>query len=234
MIPPDSKNTIECENCHLRLLCFPSCANNSEDRNYFNNITKKGIVIPKNSTIFNQGDYSSHIYIVRSGNIKITKKISENLEQVIGFYLPGDIIEIENINSDIYQSNAVATQRSSVCSIQTNELKNIKITDFQFYLLNLAIKEIQTIKNVNKIIHLNSRQKIAIFLYTLISRYKEKKICHNYFPLPMSKKDISNFLGVTPETFSRILTQFKNENIITSKGNMILILDEYKIIKIIG
>lgn len=95
---------------------------------------------PTKSTIFNQHETSPYIYAVRSGAVKTTISLSDKREQITGFFLPGD-----NIESNIYNNNAYAIQKTSICSISTENLKTIssQVDGLQEYFLQLAAKQIQ-------------------------------------------------------------------------------------------
>ena len=77
---------------------------------------------------------------------------------------------------------------------------------------------------------LSARERLAFFLI------KQNKIAiriygqMNKINLPMSRYDISDYLGVTTETISRIFTQFEAEGLITSlKASEIIIRDRRRL-----
>lgn len=73
---------------------------------------------------------------------------------------------------------------------------------------------------------LNASERVAMFLLSLAARYKAKQLSDKLIDLPMSKGDISNYLGITAETLSRVLSQLKKEQIIAVDGRLITILDD--------
>jgi CRP-like cAMP-binding protein len=52
-----------------------------------------------------------------------------------------------------------------------------------------------------------------------------KTVCH----LAHSKKELSSLLGTIPETLSRTLAFFKQQKLVTEKGNAIVISDTKKL-----
>ncbi|MDH2544582.1 helix-turn-helix domain-containing protein [Acinetobacter baumannii] len=217
-----------CQDCTLRIACFPSSVNVSE-LPQLDAIIEKDQIIPNQDAIFHQYKTSPHIYAVRSGAVKTTISLSDKREQIIGFFLPGDIIGIENIGTNIYNNNAYAIQKTSICAISTENLKTIfsQAHGLQEYFLKLAAKQIQEDqKNMLLLNHLNASERVAMFLLSLAARYKAKQLSNKLIYLPMSKSDISNYLGITAETLSRVLLKLKKEQIIAVKGRLITILDD--------
>ncbi|MCU4347735.1 helix-turn-helix domain-containing protein [Acinetobacter lactucae] len=216
-----------CQDCALRIACFPSNVTVSE-LPQLEAIIEKGQIIPNQSKIFRQYETSPHIYAVRSGAVKSTISLGDKREQIIDFFLPGDIIGIENIGTDIYNNNAYATQKTSICSISVKNLKTIsnQVHGLQEYFLQLATKQIQNNqKNMLLLNQLSAPERVTMFLLSLAVRYKAKQLSDKLIYLPMSKSDISNYLGITAETLSRVLSQLKKEQIIAVDGRLITILD---------
>ena len=55
--------------------------------------------------------------------------------------------------------------------------------------------------------------RIALFLAEYVDDHDQ-----NIVTLPMSKKDLASYLGTTPETLSRKLTDFEEQGIIKQQG----------------
>lgn len=71
----------------------------------------------------------------------------------------------------------------------------------------------------------NAKQRIADFLLNIIYRITERKNFSGYIQLPMTQFDISNFIGITHETVSRILHDFQHRKIIQIQNKVIYITD---------
>ncbi|HMB77176.1 MAG TPA: helix-turn-helix domain-containing protein, partial [Kiloniellaceae bacterium] len=60
-----------------------------------------------------------------------------------------------------------------------------------------------------------AREKIASFLLMLGKRAKQRGQADNPVAVPMSRTDIGDYLGLTTETVSRVLSAFGREKIIS-------------------
>jgi CRP/FNR family transcriptional regulator, anaerobic regulatory protein len=65
-----------------------------------------------------------------------------------------------------------------------------------------------------------AEEKLAEFIVRWRARAGRKGALANLVPLPMSRRDIADFLGLTIETVSRIITKLERENVVrvTSEG----------------
>lgn len=220
---------ISCTSCALRFVCFPSSVS-LLDLPQLDAIIEKDQIVSVDNSIFLQNDKPIHIYAVRSGVVKSTIRIRDGIEQITNFYLTGDIIGIENVGAQTYYDSAYAVQKTSVCSISMEKLKFIskELQGLHEYLLHLAAKQLQVNqKNMLLLNQMNALERVAMFLLTLATRYKSKQLSDTQFYLPLSKADISNYLGITAETFSRTLSFLKKNKIITVKGRLIKIIDKH-------
>ena len=63
------------------------------------------------------------------------------------------------------------------------------------------------------------------FISHLSQRFEERGFSHREFHLTMTRNEIGNYLGLTIETISRLLSRFQKDNIIKVDGKLITILD---------
>ncbi|OTP89622.1 transcriptional regulator FNR, partial [Gilliamella apicola] len=66
-------------------------------------------------------------------------------------------------------------------------------------------------------------ERLAYFIYSLYKRYEKRGHTSLNIKLSMSRTDIANYLGLTIETVSRILTKFQELDILSVKGKYIFI-----------
>ena len=59
--------------------------------------------------------------------------------------------------------------------------------------------------------NMRAEQRFAVFLVNLSSRYAARGYSSTNFQLRMSREDIGNYLGLTIESISRLLSRFKKQ-----------------------
>jgi CRP/FNR family transcriptional regulator len=180
-------------------------------------IVKRASPLQKGEYLYRGGDTFHGMYAVRSGVIKVYATSDGGEEQIIGFYLPGEILGLDAIENNMHTCFAVALETSSYCTIPFTELTEIckEIPELQNQLFKVMSRELT---NENQMLltlgKKNAEEKVATFLLTISSRYSLLGYSANDFKLTMSRQEIGNYLGVTFETVSRIFSRFQRDGII--------------------
>jgi len=94
-------------------------------------------------------------------------------------------------------------------------------------ILHAALREISAMQDHFMMLsHKTAMEKVASFLITLVQRTGTPIGNYTTCTLPMSRADIADFLGLTVETVSRVLTRLRKENVITlERTKTVLIRD---------
>ena len=216
-----------CNTCSLSELCLPRGLD-TEDLQTLDDIIEQRTLLHKKELVFKQGSSSGCIYAVRSGCVKTFTTAKDGEEQILGFHLPGEILGLDGFDNKIHSCSAVALDTSTICELPVNELNVlcVKMPGLQQQLLSLISDEIS--KDHTMLLLLarrNAEQKLATFLSNIAERLKARGYSSNSFELVMSRSDIGNYLGIADETVSRLLTKFRDKNIIAVNRKNIEILD---------
>lgn len=218
-----------CEGCELKLLFFENVSN-SEIEAICTRKTqtsyKKGEIIIKE-----ENEIKEFIYL-KEGLVKLFKKSSNDKEQIICFALPLDFVSLLSIFSEKYYNYSVTAIEDSVtCNIDLEEIKNIATTNGLFT-LNLMEKVNKTTDRI-LLDFLEVKQKRLNGRIAYILIYFSKSVYHNNtFDLPVSRKEIAEYIGMTIENVIRTLSDFRKDNIIRIYGSSIEIVDMNRLEKI--
>lgn len=182
-----------------------------------------------NETICKQGAFASHIIIVREGLVKLYMEgASDNL--VLQILPPISIIGLSSCfdGNQIFFYSALAYMDSTVQLIDMNVFKQILNTNPRFATRMLGFLAEQNIITYGRFFCLTQKQtfgRLADVLLCLANRiYKTPK-----FPLQLSRKELAELAGMSIESIARIITRFKNENLIEITPDYIEILDPDKL-----
>ncbi len=191
-------------------------------------IIQRGATLPKGQVLFHAGHKFEAVYAVRSGSFVSTSTNEEGQEMVTGFYLPGEIIGLDAINSGKHPTTARALETSSVCALPFDKLQELAavIPSLQQQLFKVMSSEIQAEHELMMLLGRKSAdERMAAFLINLSQRFKRRGLAADRFRLSMTRSHIGSYLGLAVETVSRLLTRFSQEGIIDVQDREIAILD---------
>lgn len=223
-----------CQNCSLVELCLPRGLNNS-DLNSLDEVIQQRRLVHKGENIFRQGEKSGCVFAVRSGSVKTFTTAKNGEEQVLGFHLPGELLGLDGLDNEIHSCSGLALDTTTICELPVNDLNVlcVKIPGLQQQLLSLISNEITKDHTMLMLLaRRNAEQKLATFLINLSGRFKARGYSADEFDLTMSRYDIGNYLGLADETVSRLISKFKDNNIINAARKNIFIIDHEKLCSI--
>ncbi|MBT7953209.1 MAG: fumarate/nitrate reduction transcriptional regulator Fnr [Gammaproteobacteria bacterium] len=221
------KFKISCSNCNLAELCLPRGLSNDE-MDELDKVVRQTRPLHKGDHLFRSGDPLSSLYAVRSGSIKLYIHSNDGDEQIIGFYLPGEIIGLDGMEHNSHSCSAVALETSSSCTFPYTQLTDVckKIPALQDQMFRLMGREISyENKLLLTISKKSAEERIATFLSSLSLRFRQLGFSADEFKLSMSRQEIGNYLGLTIETVSRIFSRFQKKEYIAIDRKYIQILD---------
>ncbi len=226
-MPAQSKFTVSCGNCGLSELCIPHSLTDTEI-DEVDDIVKRSKPLHRGEALYEAGDQFTSLYAVRSGSIKVFSIDEEGSEQVIAFYLPGEILAMDAIDSKVHISSARAMETSSVCEIPYTDMESLsaKIPNLQVHLYRLLSREIRIDQELQLLLaKKTAEERIGAFLMNLSIRYAQRNLSATRFRLPMARADIGNYLGLAVETVSRVFTRLQTQGVLQVEGKELEILD---------
>ncbi|QTL34548.1 MULTISPECIES: FNR family transcription factor [Pseudoalteromonas] len=222
-----SQCTISCNNCSISQLCLPFSLNGSE-MDKLDEIIERKKPLHKGDFLFESGSELNAIFAVRSGSFKSYTISEQGDEQITGFHLAGDLVGFDAINKMQHQSFAQALETSMVCEIPFDTLDELagKLPKLRQQIMRLMSSEINYDQEMLLLLNKKTaEERLATFIYNLSNRFGERGFSRKEFRFTMTRGEIGNYLGLTVETISRLLSRFQKAEIIKVEGKFITILD---------
>ena len=220
----------QCNVCDRRGGCLGQQLTDNQDVRQRLNQAQR--IVHKNEHLFRAGDEADAFYVVRSGSIKSYLVTEDGEEQVLGFYLPGDVFGLDFDDTDLRMSSAMTLETTSVCRFV---LSNIADNALGINLLKISAEQMQRDHNlVLMLARKDADGRIASFLDDLACRYGACGYSQSAFVLSMSRQDIGNYLGLAVETVSRTLTRFQEAWVLKVNRREVEVLDYDSLLKISG
>jgi len=220
-----------CSDCNLKGLCLP-IAMDIKDIDKVDQIIQRSRPIQAGEHLYRSGDKFKSVYAVRSGSIKTYLVDDEGVEQVTGFFLPGEVLGFDGVGTDCHGCNVVALETSSVCEIPFDRLEDLTrtIPTLQHHFFQLMGKQIESDHQMMMTLSKkNAEGRIATLLLSLSRRFGRRNLSPNAMRLPMSRMDIGNFLGLTIETVSRTFSRLHKDGVIDVDGREVVIKDHERL-----
>ncbi|MEO5332852.1 MAG: helix-turn-helix domain-containing protein [Magnetococcus sp. YQC-5] len=174
-------------------------------------------------------DHSFHgVYAVQSGSFKSYSLLDHQIEQVIGFHLPGELLGLDAIQADTYGYCAMALETSRVCLLPFNHLDDpgVDIALFQAQIIKILVDQVKQDQRQTLLVGRRSaEERLGAFFLNLAERYAKHGFSSHEFRMPMLQNDIANYLGLSMETVSRTLRSFRENELLSIQGKRVRILN---------
>ncbi|GAV21709.1 Crp/Fnr family transcriptional regulator [Carboxydothermus pertinax] len=173
--------------------------------------------LKKGQILFSEGDPGTAVYFLKSGRIKLYKEDREGREHILHYVEPGDIFaEVVLFSKRPYPATAEVLEPAEVLVIPNPEMESllkrrgeiavnlIKVLLYRLDLANQKIKELALKDSLARVC-------------SVLLRYGPV--------INLSQQEIASLAGVSRETASRIINEFKRIGVIRAEGRSIEIIN---------
>ncbi len=190
----------------------------------------------KGEIIFREGGYPTGIFHIVNGMAKKYKVDGEGREQIIYVANTGELLGYHAILSgDSYPDSAAVLEDSTITFIPKEDfLAAINQSDvLNRRLLKTLSHEFAVLANgLTMFAQKSVRERLALQLIVVREKYKVEFRPGLPVEINMSRDDLANLVGTARENVVRMLSEFKEEGIVETRGRRIIVLDVKKLIKI--
>jgi CRP/FNR family transcriptional regulator, nitrogen fixation regulation protein len=183
----------------------------------------------RGAEIFGEAEPAEYVYQVIDGAVRSYKLLSDGRRQIGAFHLVGDIFGLEN--GGMHRFTAEAIVDTTVRLVKRVSLAHVAETDATVArdLLNMTANNLQHAENHMLLLgRKTSLERVAAFLLEMDSRLTAAGV----MALPMCRRDIADYLGLTLETVSRALSVLHDKGVLGFLGQtqrQIVLLDRPKL-----
>lgn len=215
-----------CAKCHLRTRCVISAIPDTQLDTVQAHIR---VLKPlhRGDTIYRSGEPRQNLLIIHAGSVKSSLMLRKGHEFICEYHLSGNTLGLDSLHTDRYATTSVAMETTQLCELSQESFASLSISHpelhnrvamqasralarSQQHQLNMAVK--------------SADMRLASFLIDLSARLYERGYSSQNFRLPMRRHDLSCYLGIRPETLSRLLTAFRQQGLIYLSGYEIRLL----------
>jgi CRP-like cAMP-binding protein len=172
--------------------------------------------VPQQAVLYEKGAAAPAVYTVRSGLLKLRVDLPDGGHRIVRLLRPGDLAGMEALVGERYHHTASALQDADVCRIPREVVLRLDQTNPSVHQALMLRWQHQVDQADHFIVAISTGPAEARMARLLITVG-----CSGERPetLP-SREDMGAMLGITTETASRIMAEFKRRGLIhTDKGS---------------
>lgn len=184
-------------------------------------------VIEKKEIIYAAGDLPKFLFYVDKGHIRNYKMTKDGKELVTEIYAPGNFFGYTELlmNQD-YAEYSVAMDNAEVSYIPKVDFEKLLLSDKDVstsFIKLLAGDILEREKSLVNLAYNTVRKRVAEALVKLYDKYVKEH--QHTLEIVVSRDELASIVGTATESVIRILSEFKSDGSILSKGSTITILD---------
>lgn len=164
---------------------------------------------PRNEQLYGAGDRNPFLMIIHSGHVKVHRITESGHEQLIRVLGEGDFLgDTSFISGAPTDHFATTLEAAEICTLHHDELRDylLRFPSVTYKMLETLSSRLESTEHQLSIFAgEDAEHRISDYLLELSDAQNSATVV-----LPVTKKDVASFLGLTPETLSRKLTQFES------------------------
>lgn len=188
---------------------------------------KNTIRYKRGANLYNEGSRINGFYCVSSGIIKIYKTGVDGKEQIIRFAKPGNILGFRSVvSNEPACTSAQAIEDSVTCYIPGDILISLIKSNgnFSIELMQLTCKELGEANSyITDIAQKTVRERLAEILVNLREEFGLDN--ESNLGITLTREELANIVGTATESVIRLLSEFKQDNLIELNGRKIKIIN---------
>lgn len=165
-------------------------------------------------SLFYEGDAARHFYTLRRGVVRLVRAFPDGRRSIVGFLHDGDFLG-GRFRERNYHATAEAVTKLEYCRILVSDLQGLasEFPALEHQLLAMSADRMDAAEDhIVLLSRKTAAEKVAAFL--LASQAWQGNGTGGEFDLPMSRSDIADYLGLTIETVSRVMTRLTGDGLI--------------------
>jgi CRP/FNR family nitrogen fixation transcriptional regulator len=176
----------------------------------------KEIAYDRDEEIYGESEPAEYLYCVRRGAVRTFKLLRDGRRQIDAFHLPGEYFGLSAREAHLLTAEAVGD--SKIAIVRRSALESVAETDVKTScaLWRMAVEELRNAQEHKLLLGRKSAmERVVAFLLDMDRRLAVAGV----LALPMCRRDIGDYLGLTLETVSRSLSALAEKGALSFSGS---------------
>ena len=169
----------------------------------------------RNQKIYSQGEDIRFVHFISSGLVRIFRSTENGKRQIISFRAQGDLCGLPQNGRHLNSAEAVSI--SMIYRVSWDLFHHLLVTSTQLQMMMLKKVTSEFREAQSRILMLgqeNIFHRVATFVVDMMAVTQFFDARESTLYLPMSRFDVADYLGTSPETAGRAFTKLENLGII--------------------
>lgn len=179
--------------------------------------------------IYAAGDPSERLFVVAEGKVKLLQHTANGRNILLNILTSGEFFgNLAALGVATYPDTAQAQTPVCILSIRSDDFRQVLDAHPELALKTLVVLGERLNAANRRLLQLSSmpvEQRIAITLLELGAKLGRKRDMDLLVDVPLSRDDLAEMIGATPETASRAISQLQSSGIVVSGRQWIAITD---------
>ena len=215
-----SSGEADCLNCSVRASALFAGLAEQDFKQIHDPIDQ--FVLKPGTSLYRAGDQGDFMFTVRTGSLKLVQYLPDGSQRIVRIARPMDVLGLEALVAGAYQHEAIALQTTEVCRFPTRvvralERDNLALHEELMARWQRALSEADAW--LTELSTGSARQRVARLLLRLV-RDRESCECQLF-----GREDMGAMLGITTETTSRTIAEFKRQSLLVETSANVFLLD---------
>lgn len=186
--------------------------------------------------MFKEGSRPHSVYCINNGKLKVFQTGKDGKEQLLYVASQGDLLGYRSlISDDLHYESAQTLEECNVCVIPRTDFLNLlnESDRFKENMLKEACKKMGYLSsNITVMAQKSVRERTALVLLMLCDTYDTAPYNNGPVEINLTREDLANMVGTATETLIRQLHDFKDEDLIETKGRKINVTNKEGLVKV--
>lgn len=163
-----------------------------------------------------EGDPATYLINVTSGVVRLSKLLPDGRRQIVGFLFAGDFLGLGA--GERYPFSAEAVDAVGVCRFRRGAYGDLlkELPELEGALLERASDDLRAAREHMLLLgRKTALERLSSFLLDVSARASRAGGDEGLIPLPMTRGEIADYLGLTIETVSRMMSRLKARGVIS-------------------
>jgi CRP/FNR family nitrogen fixation transcriptional regulator len=175
----------------------------------------------RDEEIYGEDEPADYVYQVIRGAVRTYKLLSDGRRQIGTFHLPGDVFGLESAPAHRLSAEAVVDTTVRLVKRKSLEAAAGSNVEIARKLWKMIAGELRHAEDHMLLLgRKTAMERVATFLLEMDRRLANAGM----MALPMCRRDIGDYLGLTLETISRALSQLNSQGILEFSGARQIVL----------